>query len=184
MANSIYQFKAGAANITGTDLLRKVQGVAYSGLPLKHDSWDDVIFDLSTTKSAQKIPLLLNHNRDKRVGFTDSVTIASNVTFKGSLLQQSKFSKEVIEAADEGFPWQLSVHIEPEFTEKVTDKLINGQRFTGTVFRNNLIREISFTPTGVDANTSATVFSDAAFNPMLAAAEKLAIQHEILRKHR
>ncbi len=97
MANqSIYQFKTGAADITGTDLLRKVEGIAYSGLPLKHDSWGDVIFDLSTTKSAQKIPLLLTHDRNKRVGFTDSVTIARNITFRGSMLMKSRSQQRLL----------------------------------------------------------------------------------------
>ena len=66
--------------------------------------------------------------------------------------------------ADEGFPWQMSVHAEPGRVEEIAvgaSFSVNGRALTGPliVLRDTLIRELSFTPTGVDAATEARVLS-------------------------
>jgi hypothetical protein len=58
----------------------------------------------------------------------------------------------------------MSVFIEPGEIDQLqpgAKTSVNGREVTGplTIFRNNLIREVSFTPTGQDAQTSAQVFS-------------------------
>jgi hypothetical protein len=53
---------------------RKFAGVAYSGDVIEgHWYWDRVVFDLSTTKAPQKLPMLMGHDRDKIVGFSEKV---------------------------------------------------------------------------------------------------------------
>ena len=69
---------------------------------------------------------------------------------------------EVAKLSDEGFPWQMSVHIDPERVEKLSKNkttFVNGQKVTGpaNIFRNSKIREVSFTPTGMDDRTHAYV---------------------------
>jgi hypothetical protein len=152
-----------AASETGK--ARRFAGVAYSGDVIEgHWYWDRVVFDLSSTKAPQKLPMLMGHDRDKVAGFTDSVAISSQIDVAGVLSSITPDGKLVAETSDEGFPWQQSVHIEPRRVdqikagEKVT---VNGRQFEGpiNVFRDNVIREISFTPTGWDSQTSAVAMS-------------------------
>jgi hypothetical protein len=144
---------------------RRFSGVAYSGDVIEgHWYWDRVVFDLSTTKTPQKLPMLMGHDREKIAGFSDSVEIGGDIKIAGALSSKTDFGKEVAGLSDEGFPWQMSVHIEPRSIEEVAagqSVTVNGRQFTGpiNVFRNNVIREVSFTPTGWDAQTSATAMS-------------------------
>jgi hypothetical protein len=146
--------------------LRKFSCVAYSGDAITaHYYWKNVVFDLITMKMAAKIPALIDHNASKRCGFIDASTIdlATGLTVSGSILSNEHgqaFSKD----SDDGFPWQASVHIEPAIVEEVqpgATVVVNGRTFTGPihVFRNSSIREVSFTPTGCDPNTSAVAMS-------------------------
>lgn len=142
---------------------RRFDGVAYSGdLVTGHWYWRAVVFDLSSTQAAKNVPALIEHDRSRRCGF-GSLTIGPDIKINGQLLS-NQHGKDVAQDADDGFPWQLSVHIEPGSIEEVaagTTTTVNGRTFSGplTVFRNNTIREVSFTPTGADDQTSARVFS-------------------------
>lgn len=145
---------------------RKFSGVAYSGDVIKpHYYWGAVIFDLSTTTVDERIPVLIEHDRAQRAGFasltigTDRIDIGDGV-----LIDESDAGHQVITEADAGFPWQLSIHIEPEvvhFIDGGQTATVNGRLVSGPchVFKNSRIREVSFTPTGADHRTSATVFT-------------------------
>ena len=145
---------------------RKFSGVAYSGDVIKpHYYWGAVIFDLATTTVDQRIPVLIEHDRAQRAGFasltigTDRIDIGDGV-----LIDESDAGHQVITEADAGFPWQLSIHIEPEvvhFIDTGTTATVNGRTVSGPchIFKNSRIREVSFTPTGADHRTSATVFT-------------------------
>lgn len=144
---------------------RKFEGVAYSGDKISgHWYWGDVVFDLASTAAPNKLPMLLGHDRDKVVGFSNSVDVANEIKVAGLLSGVTEEGKQVAALSDEGFPWQMSVHIEPKRVEEVGAGemvTVNGRQFTGpiNVFRNNVIREISFTPTGWDAQTSAVAMA-------------------------
>ncbi len=146
--------------------LRKFTGVAYSGDAItSHHYWSNVVFDLSSMKLAAKIPALIDHASSKRCGYIDSSSIdqASGLTVSGTLLS-NEHGQAVTNDSDEGFPWQMSVHIDPDVLEEVQAGAtvnVNGRTFNGpiTVFRNSNIREVSFTPTGCDPNTSAIAMS-------------------------
>lgn len=142
---------------------RSFEGVAYSGKPLNHFIWDKIVFDLETTQSAKKIPALIDHLRASRAGVASLTTEDNQLLAKGKLLS-NKHGQEVAQDADEGFPWQMSVHIEPGSIERFNadqTATVNGKTINGPlhVFRNNTIREVSFTPTGVDGDTTARVMS-------------------------
>lgn len=144
---------------------RKFDGVAYSGgvIP-NHFFWGNVVFDLATTKAPAKLPILVEHDRAQRAGVAKA-TIGNDVRVSGRLLANAS-GASVASDADAGFPWQMSVHIEPGRIEEVQPGAVvevNGQALTGplTIFRDSTIREASFTPTGADAHTSARVFAGA-----------------------
>lgn len=145
---------------------RKLRGVAYSGEPITgHSYWGTVAFDLSSTKAPNRLPVLIEHDRAQRAGFA-AAEIGGQITIDGELLD-NQYGRSVAEEADAGFPWQLSVHIEPGeiaevkagATAKVNGHAVHGPAF---IFRNSLIREVSLTPTGADHRTTAAVFSSAA----------------------
>lgn len=148
------------------DGLRKFSGVAYAGGVITgHFYWGRVAFDLATTRFAERVPILIEHDRSQRAGFgqlsADAATGDLRIT--GTLLGNAH-GQAIATEADAGFPWQLSVHIEPGSIEEIGEGFtttINGRAVTGplTVFRNSLIRETSFTPTGADSLTHARVFA-------------------------
>lgn len=149
----------------GAAAKRTFSAVAYSGEVIKnHWWWESVVFDLSTTKSPQNIPALLNHRSDEIVGFATKVEIADDIRVEGDIITTDVVGKKVADFADAGFPWQMSVHIEPSdileipkgFSQQVNGRIVNGPCY---VFSNSTIVEASFTPTGADPNTSAKVFN-------------------------
>lgn len=52
------------------DGLRKFSGVAYAGGVITgHFYWGRVAFDLATTRFAERVPILIEHDRSQRAGF-------------------------------------------------------------------------------------------------------------------
>lgn len=156
------------ATTTGDDgkKRRKVEGVAYSGnLLTGHWYWSAVIFDLAgIERPSARLPLLLEHDRGKRVGHTGLDIGADALRLSDAVLLDTERGREIAEEADQGFPWQMSVHIEPlriEELQQGASAVVNGRAISGpaTIFRASRIREVSLTPTGVDPNTGAAVFS-------------------------
>jgi hypothetical protein len=145
---------------------RQFSGVAYSGEVIKkHWYWGDVVFDLHSMSVPSKLPALIDHDRGARCGYVLEHDISENagLTVKGNLLSNTHGAAVAAES-DEGFPWQMSVHIEPGSVEEVmsgSSVTVNGRSFAGpiTVFRNSKIAEVSFTATGWDSNTSAAAMS-------------------------
>lgn len=147
--------------------LRQFEGVAYSGEVIRnHFFWGNVIFDLASTRSPGRTPILIEHDRNQRCG-VGQLSIGNDAIRIAGVLLDNAHGRAIASESDAGFPWQMSVHIEPGYVEEVREGAavtVNGQLLEGplTIFRDSLIRETSFTPTGADPNTSARVFSDAA----------------------
>lgn len=144
---------------------RTFAGVAYSGGVIQnHFYWGNVAFDVSTTEAPEKLPALMNHDGGKIAGFIDQFELSNAINVEGRLSAVTPFGQEVGALSDEGFPWQMSVYIQPGRLEEVqagSSVELNGQTMQGplTIFRDNTLREISFTPTGWDSNTSAAAMS-------------------------
>lgn len=166
-----------AAEIGGSEVgggqpkKRTFSGIAYSGDVIKdHWYWGSVIFDLSTMTVPSRLPALVDHDRSKRAGYVTSSSVdnATGFAVTGVLLS-GESGAGVARDSDEGFPWQMSVHIEPQSIEEFavgTQTIVNGRVLAGplTVFRNSTIVEVSFTATGQDANTTAVAMSRGSSN--------------------
>lgn len=145
---------------------RKFAGVAYSGEIIEnHPVWGNVVFDLHSISIPARLPALIDHDRAQRAGYvTDSsIDLASGFAVSGELLSNSA-GTSVASDSDEGFPWQMSIHIQPNSIEELSagaSATVNGRTFTGplTIFRNSKIVEVSFAATGWDSNTSAVAMS-------------------------
>lgn len=145
---------------------RTFTGVAYSGEPiLDHWYWDRVIFDLDSIQIKGRIPALLEHRSSQRAGAINShsVDYAQGLVISGDLMS-NEFGSQVAQDSDDGFPWQMSVRIEPSSTEEIAADqavTVNGKTYQGpiTVFRGGRIREVSFCALGADDNTNAVAAS-------------------------
>ena len=144
------------------DERRKMRGVAYAGGVLSYFG-DNIASDLDSLKfDGKQIPLLRSHDRDRVVGYGHLMREGNALIVEGEMLNNDHAS-EITSAADEGLEWQMSVHIESRRTlTRNAGDVVNGQAITVdnvTVLADGVIREVSFTPTGVDADTSARILS-------------------------
>ena len=144
-------------------LPRKFSGVANSGKPFSSGG-ELVIADLSNVNYKSNVPALLLHDRAQRAGFGQLSVENHQLLVKGTLLD-NQYGQMVAQESDAGFPWQMSVHISAESTQQLGQNetaVVNGQTVTGpmVILKNCSVHEISFTPTGVDNETSAIALSD------------------------
>ena len=144
------------------DERRKMRGVAYAGGVLSYYG-DNIAIDLDTLKfTGKQIPLLHNHDRDRVVGYGHLMREGNALIVEGEMLSNDH-ADDIVSAADEGLEWQMSVHIESRRTlTRHAGDVVNGQALADDdvlVLSDGVIREVSFTPTGVDANTSARILS-------------------------
>ena len=112
-----------------------------------------------------RIPALLEHSSRQRAGAINTHTIShqEGLVVHGDLMS-NEFGTQVAQDSDDGFPWQMSVRIEPAKTEEVAADqtvIVNGKTLQGpiTIFRGGRIREVSFCALGADENTMAVAAS-------------------------
>lgn len=143
---------------------RTFSGIAYSGEPISY--WGSpLVIDLASLILPNQCPVLIQHERDKRVGVCTLSVVDGALLSQGHLLANED-AQALAADADGGFPWQLSVHAEHGSMEEVnagTQVQVNGRTLAGplVIYRQTRIRELSFTPTGVDYRTEAHVLSAA-----------------------
>ena len=150
---------------------RTFSGVAYSGEVITdHWYWDRIIFDLDSMQLKGRIPALLEHRSSQRAGAinTHSISHQTGLTVSGDLMS-NEFGTQVAQDSDDGFPWQMSVRIDPSAIEEIqagSSVSVNGKSHHGpiTVFRGGRIREVSFCALGADDNTNAVAASHAPKN--------------------
>lgn len=138
---------------------RSFRGVANSGKPLSHWYWDRFVIDLSSLDLSETTAGLINHDFSRRAAVGRLSVDDHQLMVDGSLLT-NEHGQSVAQDAAEGFPWQMSVHVEPQSVEMVSSgekATVNGTELSGPVaiFRNSKIHEFSFTPVGVDNDTGA-----------------------------
>jgi hypothetical protein len=96
---------------------RSFEGIAYSGEAVS-DGWTPIVIDLASIRLPDRCPVLLQHERDQRVGVCALAVRDGALYASGSLLSNAH-AAHLAADADEGFPWQLSVHAQPASVEEV-----------------------------------------------------------------
>lgn len=150
---------------------RKFKGTAYAGGRVDgHWYWgrSGVVFDLDGIEIDKPAALLEEHFSSSRIGVVRNVDTNGKIDVSGDFLTNEK-AQEIVQDSDDGFPFQMSMMIDPGSIEEVSQGktvIVNGQSFEGpiTVFRQNRIREFTICSTGADRNTSIKAFSGKA-NP-------------------
>ena len=150
---------------------RKFKGTAYAGGRVDgHWYWgrSGVVFDLDGIEIDKPTALLEEHFSSSRIGVVQAVDTNGKIDVSGDFLTNAK-AQEIVQDSDDGFPFQMSMMIDPGSIEEVSQGktvTVNGQLFEGpiTIFRQNRIREFTICSTGADRNTSIKAFSGKA-NP-------------------
>lgn len=142
---------------------RTFSGVANSGKAFGYGSYQLVV-DLHNIKIKPKTAVLVEHNPHKAAGVA-VLSVNQGVLYANGTLMNNEHGRYIAEAADDGFPWELSVHVDAARYEEVSagsTVVVNGNELIGPVIvmRDCAIREVSFTPVGVDSQTNAIVLSD------------------------
>lgn len=148
---------------TSADKVRAFKGVANSGKPFGYGGYQ-IVVDLAQLSHKASVPVLLEHSPVKMAGVCSLSVTADGLIAEGSLLS-NEFGTQIAEAADQGFPWEMSVYAQAESYEELAAGAVlsvNGNEVTGpaVILRRCTIREVSFTAVGVDSETEAVVLSD------------------------
>ena len=142
---------------------RTFSGIANSGKPFVYQGRRAIV-DMASLTLSDKVPALLLHDRNQRVGF-GKLSIKDNALMIEGQLLDNDHAKSIIKDADTGFPWQMSAHVNSDDSYELSEGqsvTVNGHtiEYPCTILKNAVIREVSFTPTGVDNHTSAVILSD------------------------
>lgn len=160
----------------GEEETTQLDMVGYSGGIIKdHWWWDDLVIDLDGVSfSADKFPILENHNTDKKIAFTGKPIVDENgITANPdtTVFLENDCADEFIINSKKGFPYQCSIYIPPTVIERIdkdAEVEVNGFTLKGpaTVFRKSEFKEMSVCVFGWDSNTSATAFNKEVHIPM------------------
>lgn len=149
-------------SVESSKLNGQIKGIAYSGGVIKnHGPFENLIIDLATTKVMKsKTPLFRDHNPSQIVGHGSLNIDKNQVSIDGKLSTKSAHGKEILDLAEDGFDWEMSIGIFDFDIQEVSDETVNGIKLeNGIVFRNGVIREVSLVSLGADMNTNAEVFN-------------------------
>ncbi len=140
---------------------RKFSGVATSGLPFSYWGWNTVI-DLDNIQYKPKVAILHEHMQPAGSGEL-SVDPDKGLLVTGNFLS-NEWGQFIADASDEEFPWEMSVYVVAGRSEELAagaTTTVNGKEVSGplSIWRDCLVREVSFTAVGVDPNTSASALS-------------------------
>ena len=140
--------------------------VGYTGaIMMGHWFWGNLALDLKGMKFAKKrTPVLAEHFRDIRIGFTTKQEITDKVTVEGPFLDNDDAQK-LRDDIKKGFPMEASLLVPPLEVEHVREGAsvkVNGHTLKGpgTVFRKSTIKEVSMCTFGFDSNTKSSAYAD------------------------
>ena len=161
------KFKAVMPVTLSKDDAEKAKGdfimTAYTGQVIPQ-WWGMLAIDLAGIRATAKMPILREHYRDRIVGHSKESWTDGPFYVSGTFSKVTEDAKEVCGLAEEGFPWQASVGIEPKkvmVLNEGAEMVVNGEVITGPadVWMESEVFETSFVSLGADDNTSVAVFS-------------------------
>jgi len=147
---------------------RKAYMKAYTGQPMEHWLFGKVVVDVSGLdfENKKKFPILEEHNRGRKIGFSAKPTTDNNaVELDEFELLNNDVANEFYENANAGFPYQASISIRPRVIEEVAEDVkaeVNGYTLKGpaSIVRKARYNESSVCVFGADNKTSVGAFSE------------------------
>lgn len=147
---------------------RRFSMLAYTGAAVER-MFGKAVFDLSGIEMppSGRVPILLNHDENKIVGFADTLEMDAErgLVLSGVISEHTEEGRKVAALSDEGFAWQASVGLQvTEWAEHKDGELkLNGQSFDGPIHvgKRTRLLESSFVCAGADKNTQAVALTAA-----------------------
>lgn len=175
----------------GEPSLPKFRMVANSGRPMRVSGYyDPVIINLAGARfDKPSTPILMDHDVSKRIGHTTSQEVTDKrITAAGLVSSSSPDAQSFVADSKTGFPFQASVGadiVSGYYVDEGEKATVNGKEWKGplVVAEKTLIREISVTVLGADANTSTKVAASVSGQPIqLSFAKERGMQFEAFVK--
>ena len=149
--------------------VRKASMLGYSGKPMEHPWFGQIIVDVAGIDFRHpRIPILEDHDGDKKIGFADKVDLEKNqVYFDEITVLDNEIANEFYKNAKKGFPYQASISIYPKKIEELADDKafaeVNGYKVKGPgiIFRESVFRESSVVTFGMDHRTNTEAYNEA-----------------------
>ena len=124
---------------------------------------DSVIVDVAGIEIPGQFPVHRDHDTSKVVGHATARRQQGKLVVSGIASASNDYSREVVDSARNGFPWQASIgasiKASPEEVQAGETTEVNGRRVRGPVrvFRKTRLDEVSFVSIGADRNTTTSV---------------------------
>lgn len=150
----------------GDENKKNLRLMLYDGSVVPHWYWGNLAFELSSMKLAKKsVPILHDHDTDRRVGFSTDATFDGKFVMEGKQLE-NEHAQSVRADAMLGFPFESSLRFDPE-NSKITHIMegsqieVNGHTLKGpgTVVTNTLVVEGSVCTFGALNKCETKVFN-------------------------
>lgn len=145
---------------------RRFSILAYTGKVIDWGWLGKFVIDLSGMSLAKPtVPSLRNHSLDRIVGTIDKSAQDENGFYVfGGFSRVTPDAREVLDLAEEGFPWQASIGVEAQevlHLERGATREVNGLTVEGPldVWLKTSVFETSFCPFGADDDTAAVAMS-------------------------
>lgn len=143
---------------------------AYTGGAMNLEGFDyPVVIDYAGLDlTLHDRPVLRDHDPERPIGHTTAIQLVGSVLKAVGLISvKSKDAEEVVAAAGNRFPWQVSIGakvLKSQTIPRGQSAIANGRSWDGPVIiaRQTSLREISFLSLGADDNTSARIAARAA----------------------
>lgn len=143
----------------------RFEAVAYSGDVIEAAG---VVIDLASTRLAERMPLLNEHDRDRITGVVETAAIqgGGRIVIGGRIFADLPGSagEKIARLAQRGIEWQMSVglyHYREDYIGRGATATVNSRTVAGpvTVLRDGIVRECSIVALGADGKTSARLFT-------------------------
>lgn len=147
---------------------RRFSMLGYTGVEVDWGWLGRFIIDLSGIEAEkEKMPALRDHSTRQIAGVIDSTESGENgFVAEGTFSKVTETSHEVLELADEGFPWQCSIGVRALQVVSVKEGEtyeVNGRTVSGPidVWMKSKVFEVSFVVFGADDETGAAALGGA-----------------------
>jgi len=150
---------AGADTFPGQTFLME----AYTGAVVDR-WWGKLAVVVDGIQAADEMPIFRDHRRDQIVGHSNKSWVDGSFFVQGKFSGVTDVAKEVKGLADEGFPWQASIGVDPLSIlslEAGAEAEVNGILLAGPaeIWLTSKVSETSFVPLGADDSTSVCTFT-------------------------
>src|SRR5690606_38107508 len=86
---------------------------------------------------------------------------SDKLTMKGKVSAKTVSGREILDLAEDGVDWELSVGVYDGMVEEDFSGEVNGYEVSNSaILRNGILREVSVVALGADSDTSTIIMSD------------------------